>query len=80
MDKKLTMIKTETVGAAKETEKKSLARKHNRRLNKLRDELVSLQASNKEKRSIHTLAVAPLSELEKISWDETMALLKRVST
>ncbi len=80
MNKRILIIKTPTVDAAKEAEKKSLARKHNRRLKKIRDELTSLQELSKEKRPIYVIAAAILSELEKSSWDETKALLRRVSS
>ncbi len=79
MVKRILIIKTSAVDAAKEAEKKSLARKHNRRLKKLQDELTSLRELSKEKRPIYVIAAAVLSELEKSAWDETKALLRRVS-
>lgn len=73
------MDKKGNVDSAKNKEKKASVDNHNRRLNRLLDELASLKGSDKEERPIHIIAAPILSELEKISWEETNALLRRIS-
>lgn len=72
------MDKTGSVVSARNKAKKSLAAIHNRRLNKLLNELASLKNGDKDERPIHIIAAPMLSELEKVSWEETQALLNRI--
>lgn len=73
------MDKTGSVVGARNKTKKSLAAFHNRRLKNLLNELASIKNTDKEERSIHIIAAPILSELEKMSWEETQAFLRRIS-